>query len=325
MAEPRRFYLGVDGGATRTRAFLCDASGSRRAQGESGDSNPNHTPPEEVSRHLAEAVRAACHGLGCGPEEIVSAFFGLAGITDEPGRELIRRQAQACGADRAQIGVDHDIRVALAGGLETRPGIALIVGTGSSCYGRDARGRTQQTSGWDWLVGDEGSGFFLGREAMIAAVRMADGRDSATALQGRVFAWLGIRDVAEIPTRLYRPVMSKHEIAGLAPILLDLAEGGDVPAVRILERGAQSLAELVASNHRQLPTGSAPEVVVTGGLGTADRIYRPMIYEAIRRAVPGARVGPPALAPAVGAALLALEQVGLPVTPDLLHNLKAHA
>jgi N-acetylglucosamine kinase-like BadF-type ATPase len=319
------FFLGIDGGGTRTRAFVCDESGAMAAAGESGTTNPHHAGAEEISRRLAEAVALACARLHIRPAAIASAFLGVAGVTDEAGREHLRQLAGRSGLAHARLGVDHDIRIALAGGLEGRPGIALVVGTGSSCYGRRADGQTWQTGGWEALVSDEGSGYFLGREALTAAVRMADGRAGETRLRGRVFTWLGINDVAEILRRLGQPPMTKPEVAQLARLVVELAETGDDAARGILERGAVLLAELVATNHRRLPTGPNPEVVVTGGLGTAEGVYRRLIYAAIQRELPEARVGPPALAPAVGAALLALEQAGVTRSPLVFAGLKTHA
>ncbi len=318
-------FAGIDGGGTRTRAFLCDTSGAQAAWGESGVTNPNHARPEEIRRHLASALQEACARHGVAPSDVVSAFLGVAGITDEVGRNQMRHLATESGLSHARLAVDHDIRIALAGGLEGRPGIALIVGTGSSCYGRTADGQTWQTGGWESLLGDEGSGYFLGREAMIAAVRMADGRTEATPLEARVFAWLGVSEVSQILTRLRPPGLSKREIAELAPRVVQWAEAGDLAARRILERGAGLLAEMVAANHHRLPTGPDPEVVVTGGLGTADELYRRLIYTAIKRELPTACVTPPSLAPAVGAALLALEQAGIAVSPSLLTNLRQHS
>jgi len=142
-----RLYLGIDGGGTGTRAFVCDASGQRAGWGKSGASNPNHADAAEVRRNLAEATRQACGKLKQAPASVVSAFLGIAGLTENPERERMLRCAARSGLARARLGVDHDIRIALAGGLAGRLGIALVVGTGSSCYGRNASGKSWQGAG----------------------------------------------------------------------------------------------------------------------------------------------------------------------------------
>jgi N-acetylglucosamine kinase-like BadF-type ATPase len=110
-------------------------------------------------------------------------------------------------------------------------------------------------------------------------------------------------------------------MAAFAPQVVRLADGGDSAALDILERGAVLLAEMVAANHRMLPTGPGPEVVITGGLGTACSLYRGKIVKAIQERLPAANVQSPAVAPAMGAALLAMQQVGQPVSVELIENL----
>jgi glucosamine kinase len=316
------FYLGIDGGGTHTRAFLVDAAATRAGWGQAGLSNPNHAGLETVRANLEAAMDAAGRQAGASRAECASVFVGMAGVTTEPGRERFRELARQCGLGHARLGVDHDIRIALAGGLGARPGIALIVGTGSSCYGRAADGRTWQTGGWETLISDEGSAYFLGREAIAAAARMADGRQAESPLREGVFGWLGIGQVADLLPRVHEQKLSRSDIAAFAPQLIALAEGGDKAAMEVLDRGANLLAEMVAANHRMLPTGPHPDLVITGGLGTAATIYRRKIEAAMSRLLPGIRIHQPLLAPAVGAALLAMEQDGLVVSEELIEKLK---
>lgn len=319
-----QFFVGIDGGGTRTRAFVVDEAGLRTGYGEVGLSNPNHATPEELRTNIGRAIRAACQQAKAELPDCVSIFFGMAGITSEVGRQMFRDLAGDIGLGHARADADHDIRTALAGGLAGQPGIALIVGTGSSCYGRAADGRTWQTGGWESLISDEGSGFYLGREAISLAARMSDGREPETPLRGRVFGWLGIQHLADLLPRLHMQGMSRTEIAAFAPQVIELANQGDSAAMALLDRGAVLLAELVAANHRMLSrTGPMPpDVVIVGGLGTARTIYRDKIRAAIVHALPGVRIHEPLLIPAVGAALLAMHGAGQPVSSQLIENLK---
>jgi N-acetylglucosamine kinase-like BadF-type ATPase len=175
------------------------------------------------------------------------------------------------------------------------------------------------------LIADEGSGFFLSREAIAAAARMADGRQMASGLRAAVFSWLGIGEVFELAHRLHDQGLSRTEIAAFAPRVIELAGRGDAAALEILEHGAGQLAEMVAANHRQLPTGAAPELVITGGLGTAVTPYLDQIARAIHARLPDVQIRQPLLPPVMGATLLAMEQAGQPVTEELLRNLKGFA
>jgi glucosamine kinase len=321
-AQAVQFFLGIDGGGTRTRAFLVDASGRQAAWGESGATNPNHVPPGEMESNLRKCVHSACEKLGKKPQDCCSAFLGIAGVTTESGRAQLEVVLRNCGLGGAKLGVDHDIRIALAGGLAGKPGIALIVGTGSSCYGRSAEGRSWQTGGWEALISDEGSGYFLGVEAMAAAARMADGRELETMLRAQVFAWLGISRIADILPRIHTKGLTRTEIAAFAPRVIELAAAGDSAAEGILNRGARLLAQMVEANFRMLPNGGVAQVVITGGLGTASTIYREKILVEILKLLPGAEIHQPKLPPVVGAALLAIEQAGCALQDNLIERLQ---
>lgn len=319
------WFVGIDVGGTRTRAFAVDAGATRGAWAEAGPGNPNHVGRDELRRSLRSAVESALRAAGTTAGACVSVFAGVSGLTTEAAREDARRMLADCGLGHARLGIDHDIRIALAGGLGGRPGIALIVGTGSSCYARAADGRTWQAGGWDPLISDEGSGYFLGLEAMSAAARMADGRLADSPLRRCVFEWLGIRHISEILAVMARRGLTRSDIAGFAPKVIQLAAENDAAAAAILDRGAALLGDMVEACYRMQPTGASPEVVVAGGVGTAPTLYREKIFDAIRRLLPAAAVSPPILPPAIGAALLAMEQATLSVTPELVTRLKPFA
>jgi N-acetylglucosamine kinase-like BadF-type ATPase len=317
------YYLGIDGGGTGTRAFLGDAAGRIVGRGEAGLGNLHHASDDEVRDNLNAAFSAAFSQAGVAPEECVSVFAGMAGVTVASTAARFEKLIRECGLSHATIGVDHDIRIALAGGLGGRPGIALIVGTGSSCYGRTADGRTCQTGGWGSLIADEGSGYWLALQAIIAAVRMADGRLGGSPLQQSVFKWLGISDVSEVLKRLYEDGITRTEIAAFAPEVVAHAERGDEAALEILVRGADELADMVEANHKRLPTGDPPQLAITGGLGTARTIYREKLQAAMRREVPGIVMDELFMSPTAGAVLLAMEQAGAEITAEVLENLRS--
>lgn len=319
-----QLVLGIDGGGTRTRACLADESGRVVGWGEAGLANVHHAGADVATENLRLAISGALGQAGASAGDVGAAFAGLAGVTQEASRDAFRVMLGRCGLRGPRVDVDHDIRIALAGGLAGRPGIALVVGTGSSCYGRDAGGRSWQTGGWGAVLADEGSGYFLGREAMVAAARMADGREAETPLRAAVFEWLGIDSVGEVLRRIHEEGLSRSEIAAFAPAVSALAAAGDGAARSILERGADLLAEMVAANHARLPTGEGPDVVITGGLGTKDAGYRRMIESAILRRLPEARVHRPILSPVGGAALLAMGMMGIRGEDEIVEHLRAH-
>lgn len=320
-----KLFLGIDGGGTHTTACLGSRDGQLLAKTAGGVGNPNHASEGQLEELFRNLLRDLAAATGASITDIASVYAGMAGVTTEDAAACVNRALTACGIGHAKLGIDHDIRIALAGGLAGRPGMALIVGTGSSCYGRTADGQTWQSGGWGSLISDEGSGYYLGREAITAAVRMADGRQPDTRLREVVFHWLGINSVSEVMDRIYGHELSRPEIASFAPDLIELADNGDPAALGILASGTRELAEMVAANHNMLPTADEPEIVITGGLGSAETCYRTMIWTAIKRLLPAAKLTEAEMSPETGAVMLAIEQDSGSLTPQIIKNLKGNS
>jgi N-acetylglucosamine kinase-like BadF-type ATPase len=199
-----------------------------------------------------------------------------------------------------------------------------IVGTGTSCYGRNATGEGWLTGGRGHLISDEGSGYWLGIGAMRAAVMAHDGRRPGTALLPVVYRYLGIKHMDEILHRLYVRGMTRAEIAGLGPLVIEAARAGDAAALDLLARGAEELADCVAAAARHLRMDDAPcEVCLVGGLIQAGPIVTDGLSAAIRRRLPLAAVRAAELPPVLGAGLLALQAAGREITPSVIRNLHA--
>ncbi len=311
-------FLGIDGGGTSTRALLCDERGRVLGLGSGGVANHLHAGWDGAALSLRTAVSAAWTAAGLAPALCDAVFLGMAATASDEARRHWREIAQqlALAATPAAIGVDHDIRIALAGGLAGRPGIALIAGTGSSCYGRTAAGATWQAGGWGSILDDGGGGYWLGLRAVGAAIRAQDGRGPATALHDRVLARLLVSNLREIVTRLHDGTLVRHEMARLAEDVLACAAGGDAAAQELLARGAGELAAMVRAVAGKLFPAAAPEVVFAGSTATAPT-FAPVIAAAIVREVPAARIVPAELSPVAGAALLALETGGICTSPEI--------
>jgi N-acetylglucosamine kinase-like BadF-type ATPase len=299
-----RYVLGVDGGGSRTRAAITDDTGRLLGSGEAGPSNFDDVGVARARENIAAAVAAARAAAGVGAP-FAAAFLGLAGVVSERDRETVRGMARDLGlAPPEALGVDHDCRIALAGGLAGRPGVVLIVGTGSSCYGRDQGGRAWRSGGWGSLISDEGSSYWLSREALRAAVRALDGRGPDTVLAERLLAALGVREADDLMHRLYLPGLERAELAALAPIVVRAAHAGDRVARDLVRRGAGELAECVQAVAAQLGFGHGFELVVVGGLAQAEgALTRTLTSLLARRGVPCTLV-PPELPPVLGACLL---------------------
>lgn len=297
-------YLGIDGGGTRTKAILVTAEGRVLGEGEAGPANYHNVGLETAAANLRTAAAQAWTSAGKAFQPAVRAYVGCAGVKTAVDVARVRAAAEGSGlASAGQIDVANDLHNALSGGLAGRPGIALIVGTGTNCLGRDASGATFMCGGWGWLLDDEGGACGLAIAATRAAVRAADGRAPATTLLPAVLAFFGLTEPNELLARLYVQEWSPDEIGALAPVVIRLAAEGDATAQKVMRDGAAALGALVSGAAKPLSFPQGPEVVILGGCGRSGPPYQPLIEAAIRRACPKAKLVAPEFLPVHGAAL----------------------
>lgn len=314
--EGPEVFVGVDGGGSKTRVVIADASGTVLGRGEAGGSNINFVGEAAVRAALSDAWRAAWRDAGKPPRPATAAYLGLAGVSAAGAHETVRLIASQIGfAEPDAIGVGHDISAALAGAFRGGAGLALVVGTGSSCFGRNSGGTEAQSGGFGPVIDDGGSGYWLGRMALRATVFASDGRAPETALSKVVFEHLGISDTRGITQKLYREHIAREVVAALAPKVIEAAVAGDPVAVKICEEGAESLAEMVGAVSRRLCMPD-PSIAIIGSAGRHP-FYLERITAAIRSRFPGATVATPALEPEKGALILAFRHRNLQVPAAL--------
>lgn len=332
MSNATEVVLAVDGGATRTRAWIVRLDGTVQGRGAAGSSNVFDRGIDASRRVIAAATREAWResGLpGRKPCGFLAVFGGVAGAgASEEQRALASALAAEFGVNPVNVCIDHDLRIALAGALGGEPGVVILAGTGSAAYGRDASGREARAGGWGTVLDDGGSGQWIGMQAMRLVIRVADGRTTATPLVQAVVSHLGVTSPRAMLNRL-QPAHPQHlqraDVATLAPVVIAAAHQGDPAACDILERGAAELAEMAAAAGRRL-TDDKPDglrFAGAGGLLEHNPSYFARVAKALAARVPGARLEPPQLPPIAGAVLLALEMAGTRPSADLRQNLVA--
>lgn len=304
--------VGIDGGGTSTRVLLMDADGRAMGLGRSGSGNLHDVGADRLAAHIDEAWREAWAKAGAEPRPASAAFCAMASVGTANNREAVRRVVTDVGvADPSRVTVDIDLAGALAGGLAGHHGIAIIAGTGSSCYGRDRSGGTFQSGGWGSLLDDVGGATWIGTQAMVAAVRSFDGRGADTSLKAAIMAHFGIDRMRELLPKVDGDGSARAARAQLAKLVTSAALDGDGVAVRILEEGADALAECAQAVAQRLDFGDDEqiEVVATGGLAENSAHYRQLIHRAVTARVPSAVCVLPRKSNVEGAAMLALARI----------------
>lgn len=256
-----RVYAGADGGGTRTTLALEAEDGRElaRVTGPAGLVDPRR--PEASAGVVAELVLQAVEEAGVAGVP-VALCAGLAGVGNEAERAGVERALAARGvAGRVRVVTDGEI--ALDGALGGGPGILLIAGTGSVGYGRGVDGRVERCGGWGMIVGDEGSGYALGRAGLVVAVRAVDGRGPRTVLLPRLLALLELEGPRAIPPWAGRA--EKAEVAALATHVAAAAEDGDAVAVALVDEGAREIAGHAQALAARLGPWPGPVPVVFHG------------------------------------------------------------
>ena len=183
---------------------------------------------------------------------------------DRPHDEEVIRGILRRLGHRETARVVNDAAIALVAGAPERVGIVVLAGTGSIAYGADRAGSTARSGGYGFLLADEGSGYWLGHQALRAAVRAADGRGPRALLAGLVFEALEVGSVAELVPRVYEKGLPKHRIAALAPLVQKAARRRATPwpprsssqAAHELALAARAVARQLVARRRALSGGA---------------------------------------------------------------------
>jgi N-acetylglucosamine kinase-like BadF-type ATPase len=261
-------FIGVDGGGTKTQVMAIHSRQRRAVSVIGGASNPHNVGFTRALEEVLGLVEQALTALGAGSDQLAALSACLAGV-DRPEqverlRDVLSQRLPGCA-----IEVANDALAALTAGTEGEPGVVLIAGTGSIAVGEDLDGRVVRAGGYGNLIGDEGSGFDLGRRGLMAAIQGCEGRGPKTALWPRAARMFGIDSVQEIISKVYEAEHPVGTVASFAREVLACAdEDGDPVAASILDIAVDHQRRLVEAVFQQLSPRLPRRVVLAGGLFT---------------------------------------------------------
>lgn len=277
--------LGVDGGGTKTVAWLgrlVDEKVIRIGAGQGGPSNPRAVGFEVAFQNIGLArelafedaglptttVQSACLCLaGTGRPQEMAAVLGWAQQQNLAGRTRLVSEAEAV-LSSIQRDDDSQPQVAYAQ-------LALICGTGSLAWGRSSNSpRPVRSGGWGYLLGDEGSGFWLGQQVLQLACKASDGRSSESIVLSQVLNKLNLKAPEELVAWCYEAPESRQRISSLAPLAFEGEPGSSVQD--IVDRGASELAQMVSAVVQRLNCETY-DLAMAGSILLNQAIYRAMI------------------------------------------------
>jgi len=316
-----RYVLGVDGGSTRTIAVLANDRGEVLARREGAASNYQLLGKLRLQAELGEFLRELLRDAQVPEAKVAVLFLGLSGV----GRPEDRAGAEEALAKvnlAERVKADSDAAIAMTAAFGHEPGIILIAGTGSICLGRDGNGTWIRSGGWGHLLDDAGSGYFIGQQALVAALRYHDGRGERTVLRERLEKTLGLSDIGGLVPLLYQGKLDKFRIAALAPLVFQAARDHDGLANEILFHAGRELGLLISAVAQRLTHVRSPiRVALLGGVFREKDMLMPGMDSVLRRAPRPVEISMPRFEPAIGAVILALEELGVALSAEILENL----
>jgi N-acetylglucosamine kinase-like BadF-type ATPase len=299
-----RYLLGIDGGATKTLAAVLDLERRTLYLGHAGPSNADAAGVKDATGALLAAAAAALSGAGIEDGQLDGAVLAVAGTDTDAVIAQVREERSE------RWIVVNDVVGAWASATGAQPGVGVISGTGSNVFGVGSDGRPWRAGGWGHVLGDEGSGYWLGVQSIKAALRDRESSGPPTALSDAAVAFFGARSVEALAATVYSKPLTKSEIAAFATETAGLAERGDVVARELYERGARELAEQVAAVVRTTGLRGAFPVGLIGSAFKAGGVFVEPLTSAIHEFAPDARVAVVEMPPVGGSLLLAARACG---------------
>ncbi|BBH22884.1 kinase [Paenibacillus baekrokdamisoli] len=315
------YYLGIDGGGSKTHALVTDEHGNVLGKGKSGNGNHQIDAALAASNLTAAALEALTQA-NLHQGDISHAYFGLAGADREVDYRILHPIIQAMGFE--QYTINCDTMIGLRAGTTLPYGIAVICGTGTNCTGRNPSGEYYQCGGFSYMYGDFGGGGALNIEVFRSVIRAWDGREEPTLLTPLLLRLLGYSTVE----LMYNDYLDHERQVPLevVKLLFEAAEAGDRVALDILHKQGVELSKSVVAVTRKLGLGDTEfDVVLAGSLLTkGDKGWiRSPIEEALRQAAPLASLVTLKNDPVIGAVWSAMEADGLTVSTAVSDRMQA--
>lgn len=232
------YTLGIDGGGSKTDAVILDPRGTVVGTGLGGASNAHFAGRRATATAFRRAIRAAIKQARIDPAQITRAGCTFGTVAAEVLAEL---------GIPAKPGWFGESAVAFErAGIDELRGVALIAGTGSSCFATNGNDMHAGAGGWGPLLGDEGSGYSIGLAGVRRALLADDGRGLPTALQESVCSYFDVPRAHGAIGKLCDLKINQSLLAGFAPEVSKAAHAGDAVAIEVIESAGTALGELAA-------------------------------------------------------------------------------
>jgi N-acetylglucosamine kinase-like BadF-type ATPase len=297
------YFLGIDGGGTKTDCVVLDARGTVIGEGRGGPSNPLRSGFDGAFTSLREAATEALESARIRASDITCVCAGIAGA----GRRSVVRRIIVFLTQEFPAALTHvttDYEVALESAAGSGPGVVLIAGTGSVAYGRNAAGETARAGGYGPWIGDEGSAFEIGRRAVSAVARTRDMDAPVTVMAEMISAALDCPDWDDLMLRIMKN--ADDVFPKLFPVVAEAANSEDSAAKEIMFASAIGLGNLAMVVIRRLRMKDQQfPLVKCGGVFGHSQMLDSLLDSVLASGALRARISRLEISPAIGAARMA--------------------
>ncbi len=321
----KKWVIGLDGGGTKTLGVLVDEQGCVAGRAIAESSNYQVIGGEKLGLVISGLVKELMVHAGNPDAKATHLYAGLAGAGRPADREAIHQAIRQHNVAET-ITVDTDAAAALAGAFAGGPGIIVISGTGAICFGKSKDNMVYRCGGWGYLLGDEGSGYYIGQQAIIAALKDLDGRGQKTRLRQAIEEKYQVASVDLLISAIYSGKMDRTEIAGLAPLVFEFFNKGDQAAVAIIETAGKEIGKIVAAVSKRMGLHGQPvTVALIGSVFKQRHILVPFMQQEALHTVSSVNFIDPQFEPAIGSAVLAMQKENIDIDSAVLANLQKTA
>ncbi len=304
-----KYYIGIDGGGTKSSCVIVDENKKQLFEGTGGPTNTLTIGIETASRTVIELVKQCKEKTNINYNQIDAVLIGSAGAGRRQDAQLFEAGVKTAAVEAnvllKNVFVESDAIIALEGAFNSGAGCILISGTGSIMFGKDEKDKLYRIGGFGRNIGDEGSGYQLGKRGLKAVAYQLDGRGEPTLITNLVQTNHQITTINDLITAAFS---SEFDIASVSRAVLQAAEQGDSCALSIVTSEVDELILHIRTMERKIAIKNL-EVCFSGSLITNDNIFSKMLRTKISEIFPDVRIKGAKSSPAFGAVLLAMRRI----------------
>jgi N-acetylglucosamine kinase-like BadF-type ATPase len=274
------YFLGVEGGGSKTNILLTDQNENKLAENTTGPSNYHVVGIEGVVNTIIQGIHVCLDHAVIQPQDVAAICMGLAGLNTQTDRDILDT---ALTPKLQQINLPqptlvNDAVISLVSAAEKPNAVLLISGTGSNCYGVNEQGEEVWVGGLEQLLSDDGSGYMIGAKALRVATQSMDGRIPHSILEDLVLQKLQVPNMREASRIVQSPAFTKTKVAELAPVVFEAEQKGDIAAKKIIQESINEAYIMVSTAVKRLGLETKEfDFVLTGSISHTEVFNKPLI------------------------------------------------